>query len=120
MVERRSFLRWLIGSVIVGGAALTSVGLISFLQRPTILTVKVIYFQMQQFVNLNDEYFDLPSPASLSNLLNAVTQRHSSLSAEMMTMMLILVNNAPPVAGGLDFALKDGDVVDLIPLVVGG
>jgi len=119
-VERRSFLRWIIGSVIAGGAALTTLNLVSFLERPALVTVKVVYFQMQQFVNLTDEYFDLPSPASLSNLLNAVTQRHSSLSPQMMATMLILVNNAPPAAGGLDFTLNDGDVVDLVPLAAGG
>jgi len=103
---------------VVGGAALTAVNLISFLQRPTIVTVKVIYFQMQQFVNVGDEYFDLPEPASLRNLLNTVVQRHSLLSPQMMAAMLILVNNAP--VKGLDSALNDGDVVDFIPLVAGG
>jgi len=117
-MERRSFLRWLVGSVVAGGAALTAVNLISFLERPALVTVKVVYFQMQQFVNITDEYFQLPSPASLSNLLDAVTQRHSSLSAQMMATMMILVNNVP--ATGQDPNLNDGDVVDLIPLVAGG
>jgi molybdopterin converting factor small subunit len=117
-MERRSFLRWIIGSVVAGGAALTAVNLVDLLERPALVTVKVIYFQMQQFVNLTDEYFQLPSPASLSNLLSAVTQRHPSLSPQMMAMMLILVNNAP--AAGPDPTLNDGDVVDLVPLVAGG
>ncbi|MGA2462093.1 MAG: MoaD/ThiS family protein [Candidatus Bathyarchaeia archaeon] len=117
-MERRSFLRWVIGSVIAGGAALTTVNLISFLQRPALVTVKVIYFQMQQFVNISDEYYDLPDHASLRNLLNTIVQRHSSLSPQMMTTMLILVNNAP--ATGLDSTLNDGDVVNFIPIVAGG
>ena len=117
-MERRSFLRWMIGSVIAGGAALTTVNLISILQQPALVTVKVSYFQMTQFVSVDSEYFELPSPASLSNLLNAVTQRHSSLSPQMMATMLILVNNAPPA--GVDPALNDGDVVVLVPLVAGG
>lgn len=117
-MERRNFLRLMIGSVIAGGAALTMINLSSILQRPALVTVKVIYFQMNQFVSVDDEYFDLPSPASLSDLLDAVTQRHPSLSAEMMATMLILVNNAP--AAGLDPALNDGDVVDLVPTVAGG
>jgi len=117
-VERRSFLRWIIGSVIAGGAALTSVNLIAFLQRPALVTVKVIYFQMSQFVNITEEYFDLPIPASLSNLLSIITQRHSSLSPQMMATMLILVNDAP--ATGLNPTLNDGDVVDLVPLAAGG
>ncbi len=102
----------------VVGAALTTVNLISFLQRPASVTVKVIYFQMQQFVNVSDEFFELPEPASLRNLLNTIVQRHSSLSPQMMAAMLILVNNAPVT--GLDSALNDGDVVDFIPLVAGG
>ena len=107
-----------IGSLIAGGAALTAVNLIDFLERPQLVTVKVVYFQMQQFVNVSDEYFDLPNPASLRNLLNTIVQRHSSLSPQMMTSMLILVNNAP--VSGLDFTLNDGDVVNFIPLVAGG
>lgn len=102
----------------VGGAALTTFNLFSFLQRPALVTVKVVYFQMQQFVSVNDEYFDLPEPASLSNLLNTIAQRHSSLSAQMMVTMLILVNNVP--VRGLDSALNDGDVINFIPLVAGG
>ena len=102
----------------VVGAALTTVNLISFLQRPALVTVKVIYFQMQQFVNVSNEFFELPEPASLHNLLNTIVQRHSSLSPQMMAAMLILVNNAPVT--GLDSALNDGDVVDFIPLVAGG
>jgi len=73
---------------------------------------------MQQFVNVSDEYFDLPEPASLRNLLNTIVQRHSSLSPQMMAAMLILVNNAPVT--GLDSALTDGDVVNFIPFVAGG
>lgn len=73
---------------------------------------------MQQFVNVSDEYFDLPIPASLRNLLNAIVQRHASLSPQMMASMLILVNNQPST--GLDSALNDGDVVDFVPLVAGG
>jgi len=117
-LERRGFLRWLFGSVIAGGAALTTVNLIGFLLRPKLVSVKVIYFQMQQFVNITDEYFDLPNPASIRNLLDTIVQRHSSLSPQMMATMLILVNNAP--AAGLDFTLNDGDVVDFVPLVAGG
>jgi len=117
-LERRSFLRWAIGSVIAGGAALTAVNLVDFLERPQLVTVKVIYFQMQQLVNVSDESFDLPEPASLRILLNAIVQRHSSLSPQMMATMLILVNNTPST--GLDSALNDGDVVDFVPLVAGG
>ena len=117
-MERRSFLRWIIGSVIAGGAAITAVNFISLLNRPAVVSVKVVYFQMQQFVNVTDEYFELPSPVSLSDLLTTITQKHPSMSPAMMATMLILVNNAP--ATGLNPTLNDGDVVDLIPLVAGG
>jgi molybdopterin converting factor small subunit len=117
-LERRSFLRWAIGFVIAGGAALTSVNLISLLQRRAVVTVKVIYFQMQQFVDLSDEYFDVPDPASLRILLNTIAQRHSSLSPQILAAMLILVNNAPVTR--LDFTLNDGDFINFIPLVAGG
>jgi len=117
-LERRGFLRWVIGSVIAGGAIITSFNFISFLQRRALTTVKVVYFQMEQFVNVSDEYFDLPEPASLRNLWNTIVQRHSSMSSQMIAMMLVLVNNAP--VRGLDLALNDGDVVNLIPLVAGG
>jgi len=103
---------------VFGGAALTTVNLISFLQRPALVTVKVIYFQMQQFVNVSDESFDLSEPASLRSLLSNIVQRHSLLSPQMMAAMLILVNNAPVT--GLDSPLNDGDVIDFIPLVAGG
>jgi len=73
---------------------------------------------MQQFVNVSEEDFDLPSPASLRDLLFTIVQRHSTLSPQMMASMLILVNDAP--VSGLDSTLKDGDVVDFIPLVAGG
>jgi len=117
-MERRSFLRWIIGSVIAGGAAVTAVNFISILSRPALVSVKVVYFQMQQFVSVTDEYFELPSPVSLSDLLGAITQKHPSMSPVMMATMLILVNNAPTT--GLNPALNDGDVVDLVPLVAGG
>ena len=117
-MERRSFLRWAIGSVVVGGAALTTVNLISLFERPALITVKVIYFQMQQLVDVSDEYFDLSEPASLRSLLSTIVQRHPSLSPQMIAAMLIIVNNAPVT--GLDSALNDGDVVDFVPLVAGG
>lgn len=102
----------------VGGAALTTANLINLFQRPALVNVKVIYFQMQQFVNVSDEYFELPDPASLRNLLSTIVQRHPSLSPQMMAAMLIMVNNTPVT--GLDSPLNDGDVVDFVPLVAGG
>ena len=73
---------------------------------------------MPQFVNVTDEYFELPISASLSNLLTAITQRHPTLLPQMLATMLILVNETP--VAGLDSTLNDGDVVDFVPLVAGG
>jgi len=117
-LNRRNFLRLAIGSVVAGGAALTAANFIEFLERPQLVSVKVIYFQMQQFVSVTDEYFDLPPPASLRTLLNTILQRHSSLSPQMMAAMLILVNDAPVTT--LDTVLNGGDVIDFIPLAAGG
>jgi len=90
----------------------------NFLEQPQFITVKVNYFQMPQFVDVTEEEFELPIPASLSNLLNAIVQRHSSLLPQMMATMLILVNETP--VSGLDVALNNGDIVDFVPLVAGG
>jgi len=104
--------------VIAGGATATAVNLIQFLGQMQHVSVKVIYFQMQQYVNLSEENFDLPSPASIRDLLGIIAQRHSSLTPQMMGSMLILVNDA--AINGLDSALNDGDVIDFVPLVAGG
>jgi len=104
--------------VIAGGATVTAVNLIQFLGQMQHVSVKVIYFQMQQYVNLSEENFDLPSPASIRDLLGIIAQRHSSLTPQMMGSMLILVNDAP--VSGLDTALNDGDLIDFVPLAAGG
>ena len=117
-LDRRSFLRLTIGSVVAGGAAVTAVNLVQFLGRTQHVSVKVNYFQMQQYVNLSEENFDLPNPASIRDLLSNIAHRHSSLSPQMMGSMLILVNDAPIT--GLDSALNDGDIIDFVPLVAGG
>jgi molybdopterin converting factor small subunit len=117
-LNRRKFLRLALGSLVAGGAAVTAANFIAFLERPQLVSVKVVYFQMQQLVNVSTEYFDLPAPASLRSLLGTIAQRHPSLSPQMMAGMLILVNEAP--ASTLDATLNDGDTIDFIPLVAGG
>ena len=90
----------------------------NFLEQPQFITVKVNYFQMPQFVDTTEEDFELAIPALLSNLLNAIVQRHSSLLPQMMATMLILVNETP--VSGLNVTLNNGDIVDFVPLVAGG
>ena len=80
------------------------------------LSVKVVYLQMAQYVELRDEYFVLQSTVTLKDLLVDVAKRHPSL-ATMMTSMWILVNGTPARS---TTPLKDGDEVDLVPLVAGG
>ena len=81
------------------------------------LKVKVSYFQMGEYIDVSEEYFDLQAPASLRNLLTVVSQKHPLLSPQMMNTMMILVDGAPTKANVL---LKDGDEVDLVPLAAGG
>jgi molybdopterin converting factor small subunit len=82
----------------------------------SLLTVKVVYFQMAQYVNTGAEYFVLQAPATLRDLLTNVAERHPSLTS-MIPNMWILMNGAP---AKLSAPLKDGEEVDLIPLVAGG
>ena len=80
------------------------------------LSVKVIYSQMAEYVSTSSEYFVLENPATLRDLLNNVAVRHPSIKM-MITNMWILVNGTP---AKLNDPLKDGEEVDLIPLVAGG
>ena len=87
------------------------------ISKATFLRIKVEYFQMGQYVNLSDEYFSIQSPASVHDLLTAVMMSHPSISPQMMSTMLILVNGTPSKTSA---TLKDEDEIDLIPLVAGG
>jgi molybdopterin converting factor small subunit len=82
------------------------------------LRVRVRYFQMARYISASDEYFDLQSPAHLSDLLNAVKSRHPSITLQMLASMMIFVNGTPSKTNVE--LLNDGDEVDLIPLVAGG
>ena len=71
---------------------------------------------MAEYVSTSSEYFVLENPATLRDLLNNVAERHPSIKM-MMANMWILVNGTP---AKLNDPLKDGEEVDLIPLVAGG
>jgi hypothetical protein len=137
---RRQVLRWL--ALVSLGGGITALGLGALLRtdasadaeeprtastKPTpvetvvngqqsTMRIKVVYFQMPQAVSVGQEYFDLQSPARVSDLMRAATQRHPALS-EMAGQMLILVEGVP--ASGTT-GLENGDEVDLIPTLVGG
>jgi len=111
---RRLFLRSLLLSGIGAGILLFASSADS-----SFLKVKVVYDLMARYVNTDEEYFVLQSPALLRGLLTNVAQRHPSLSPMIgdHPIMLILVNGVPSQP---NVTLKDGDQVDFIPLFDGG
>jgi molybdopterin converting factor small subunit len=135
MESRRSFLRraasLAIGAtILLIGADLTEASSLQNAQYPgssistknptetgaSLTTVRVYYSLMAQYTDLSEEYFVLQSPAVLQDLMNTVLVRHPSM-AEMMQLMLMLLNGIPakPIA-----PLKDGDVIQFIPMSAGG
>ncbi len=84
--------------------------------RAQLITVTVFYSMLTQFTSLSQEVFVLQSPASLKDLIKTIAIRHPSM-AQMMQMMLTLVNGVPTKPNA---SLEGGDVVQLIPLSAGG
>jgi molybdopterin converting factor small subunit len=80
------------------------------------LQVTVSYHLMAQYINTNQESFTLQNPATLLDLLSAVSKRHPTISG-MIASMQILINGAP---AQFKTILRDGDEIDFIPLVSGG
>ena len=119
MKSRRRFLR-LAGSIVVGvGALLISDGLVpsdAENSRASLITVKAYYTMMAQYTDISEEDFVLQSPAILQDLMTTCIVRHPSM-AQMMGTMLILLDGAPSKPSA---SLKDGDIVQFIPLAAGG
>ena len=137
MKSRRDFLR-LAGSIAVGlGILLVSDGVVRtvFLKSDaenlatpfvapndaansaaSLITVKVYYTMMAQYIDVGEEDFVLQSPATVRTLIDTCILRHPSV-AQMSGNMFILLDGAPsePTA-----TLKDGDSVQFIPLIAGG
>jgi molybdopterin converting factor small subunit len=84
--------------------------------RAQLITVKVYYSMMAQYTDLTEEAFVLQKPAVLQDLMNSVAVRHPNMT-QMMPMMLTLVDGVPAKPSA---SLKDGDVIQLIPLSAGG
>jgi molybdopterin converting factor small subunit len=81
------------------------------------IEIKVAYLLMAQYIDTTEEYFALQTPATLSALLGAVSEKHPILST-MIPSMQILLDGIPTVQ--FNAALKDGDEVDFVPIVAGG
>jgi molybdopterin converting factor small subunit len=84
--------------------------------RASLITVKVYYSMMAQYTDRDEEDFVLQSPSTLQELINTVVIRHPSI-AQMVQTMLILIDG---VAAKSTASLRDGDVVQFIPLSAGG
>ena len=137
MKSRRDFLR-LTGSIAVGlGILLVSDGVVGarFLKigaeslaapfvapngaansAASIITVKVCYTMMAQYIDVDEEDFVLQSPATVQTLIDTCILRHPSV-AQMSGTMFILLDGAPSEPSAI---LRDGDSVQFIPLIAGG
>lgn len=82
----------------------------------SLITVKAYYTMMAQYTDLTEENFVLQSPAILQDLMNTCVVRHPSM-AQMMGTMLILLDGAPSKPSA---SLRDGDIIQFIPLTAGG
>jgi len=130
---RRSFLR-LAASIVVGASVLLiSSGMLDKASfntgledltgssvgtngRASLITVKVYYSMMAQYTQLDEEDFVLQTPCTIQDLINTVLVRHRTME-QMIQAMLTLLNGVPALP---DVVLKDGDVVQFIPLSAGG
>ena len=84
--------------------------------RASLITVKVYYSMMAQYTDLTEEYFVIQSPAVLQDVMNTVVVRHPSM-AQMIQLMLTLLNGIPAKSNA---SLKDGDIIQFIPLFASG
>jgi molybdopterin converting factor small subunit len=84
--------------------------------RASLITVRVYYSMMGQYVDVDEENFVLQSPATLQTLIDTCILRHPSV-AQMVGTMFILLDGAPSRPSA---ALREGDTVQFIPMVAGG
>ena len=117
--SRRGFLRWAICAAIGSGLFLAAGITLNDLEQSSqsFIEIKVDYILMAQYIDSTEEYFALQSPATLSALLSAVSEKHPIIST-MIPSMQILLDGIPTFQ--FNAALKDGDEVDFIPIIAGG
>jgi molybdopterin converting factor small subunit len=84
--------------------------------RASLITVKVYYSMMAQYIDVTEEKFVLQPPATIQNLIDTCTLRHPSI-ARMMGTMMILLDGVPSKPSA---PLQDGDTIQFIPLSAGG
>ena len=84
--------------------------------RASLITVRVYYSMMAQYIALDEEEFVLQSPATLQTLIDTCILRHPSVP-QMVGTMFILLDGVPSRPSA---ALRDGDTVQFIPMVAGG
>ena len=82
----------------------------------SLITVKVYYTMMAQYIDVDEEDFVLQPPATVQTLIDTCALRHPSV-AQMSGTMFILLDGAPSRPNA---TLKDGDSVQFIPLIAGG
>jgi molybdopterin converting factor small subunit len=137
VTSRRNFLRFAAATAVGLGIFLASDGLISTESfrkntqslagspvgssvvtesRASLITVKVYYFMMTQYINLSEEEFVLQSPATIQTLIDTCILRHPAV-AQMMGTMMILLDGVPSQSTA---SLNDGEAVQFIPLSAGG
>ena len=137
MASRRNFLRLAATTAVGLGIFLVSDGLISTESfrkntqnlagslvgssvvtesRASLITVKVYYSMMTQYINSSEEEFVLQSPATIQTLIDTCILRHPAV-AQMVGTMMILLDGVPSQSTA---SLKNGDAVQFIPLSAGG
>jgi len=84
--------------------------------RASLITVKVYYSMMTQYINSSEEEFVLQSPATIQTLIDTCILRHPAV-AQMVGTMMILLDGVPSQSTA---SLKNGDAVQFIPLSAGG
>jgi molybdopterin converting factor small subunit len=84
--------------------------------KDSLITVKVYYSMMTQYISSSEEQFVLQSPATIQTLIDTSILRHPSI-AQMMATMMILLNGVPTQPSA---SLRNGDTIQFIPLSAGG
>ena len=81
-------------------------------------TIKVAYFGFStvQTTGVNEEYFTLPAPVSLQDVLSQIKEKHVVFTA-MLPLMAINVNG---ITADGNPQLSNNSEIDFIPTLAGG